>query len=156
MRFVWRLVGENRAREPLSGEGARLHGGRWNEPGVAVIYTSENRSLAALEVLVHLNGTNPRRRYRLLSYELDDELIETMSLADLPSDWRAEPPPASTVRLGTEWARAGRSVALKVPSAVLPEEYNVILNTAHADIAKVKPGRPVDFSFDPRLFRGES
>jgi RES domain-containing protein len=151
---LWRLVGEKRADEPLSGEGARLHGGRWNEPGVAVIYTSENRSLAALEVLVHLNGTNLRRRYKLLSYELDERLIEAIPLADMPGNWRLEPPPMWRVARGTKWARAKRSVALQVPSAVLPEEYNVILNTAHPDIAKVKLGPPVDFSFDPRLFRG--
>jgi RES domain-containing protein len=154
MVSVWRLVREHHAKGPFSGEGAREYGGRWNEVGVPVIYTSEHRSLAALEVLVHLNGTNPSSRYKLLSYHLDEGLIYHLPEADIPSDWRQEPHPFSTAQRGTRWVRERQSVALAVPSAVMPEEKNIVLNIRHPDIRKVKLGKPCDYVFDPRLFVG--
>jgi len=152
MLAVWRLVREHHANEPLFGEGARRYGGRWNDVGVSVIYTSEHRSLAALEVLVHLNGTNPNSPYQLLSYEVDEAMIHYLPEAELPPDWRQEPPPFSTVQWGTQWARENRSVALAVPSTVVPEEQNIVLNTNHRDIRKIKTGKSTPFVFDPRLF----
>jgi len=151
MILIWRLVQEKYAREPMSGEGARTYGGRWNEIGIPVIYTSEHRSLAALELLIHLTGTKASGLYKLLSYEFDERLIEPLPVAELPADWRQEPPPVSTAAYGSRWARERRSVALAVPSAVLPEERNIILNPEHSDIGRVKPGKPVDFVFDTRL-----
>jgi RES domain-containing protein len=152
MAILWRLVPARHADKPLSGEGARLNGGRWNEIGTSVIYTSEHRSLAALEVLVHLNGTNPINRYKLLSYELHEKLIQEIAASELPRDWRQEPPPYSTAQWGTEWAKKKASVAVAVPSAVIPEEKNIILNTEHPDFGKVTPGTATNFVFDPRLF----
>ena len=152
MVSIWRLVREHHAKKPLSGEGAKLNGGRWNDVGVSVIYASENRSLAALEVLVHLNGTNPNSRYKLLSYDLDEAMIHYLPEKEFPSDWRQEPPPYSTVEWGTKWARVKQSVALAVPSAVMPEEKNIILNPDHPDFRKIKLGKPSDYVFDPRLF----
>jgi RES domain-containing protein len=155
MVSIWRLVRGPHAKKPLSGEGAKLNGGRWNEAGVSVIYASQYRSLAALEVLVHLNGTNPDSLYKLLSYDLDEAMIHHLPEAELPADWRQEPPPYSTVERGTRWARDKRSVALAVPSAVMPEEKNIILNPDHPDFRKVKLGKLSDYVFDPRLFASE-
>ncbi len=152
MVSIWRLVREHHAKKPLSVEGAKLNGGRWNDVGVPVVYAGENRSLAALEVLVHLNGTNPNGRYKLLSYHLDEAMIHYLPEKELPSDWRQEPPPYSTVARGTKWAREKQSVALAVPSAVMPEEKNIILNPDHPDFPKIKLGKPSDYVFDPRLF----
>jgi RES domain-containing protein len=151
MILVWRLVRDKYATDPMSGEGARANGGRWNDVGIPLIYTSEHRSLAALEVLVHLSGTRASGIYKMLSYELDEKLIEHLPAKDLPPDWQQEPPPGSTVSWGSRWAREKRSVALAVPSAVLPEEKNIILNPDHPDAARVKPGKTVNFTFDPRL-----
>ncbi len=152
MVLVWRLVPHRRASDPWSGEGARLFGGRWNDVGVPVLYASEHRSLAALEVLVHLNGLEPDGIYRLLSYELDEAMIEHLPKAELPADWRHEPPSYATMARGSRWAREGKSLALAVPSTVVPEERNIILNPDHPDRRKVRLGKPVDFTFDPRLF----
>jgi RES domain-containing protein len=152
MTLAWRLVREKYAGNPLSADGARIYGGRWNEAGVEIVYSSENRSLAALEVLVHLNGVYPSWRYKLLEYMLDDRLIEDVAPANLPGDWREEPAPLSITRWGTEWAKAGRSVALRVPSAVVPDEKNIILNPHHKEIGRVIFGVSTDFAFDPRLF----
>jgi len=145
-------VRELHAKKPLSGEGAKLNGGRWNEVGVPVIYASEYRSLAALEILVHLNGTNPDSRYKLLSYDLDEAMILHLPETELHADWRQEPPPYSTVERGTRWARGKESLALAVPSTVMPEEKNIILNPGHPDFRKIKLGKPSDYVFDPRLF----
>jgi len=152
MVWVWRLVPRRHADDPWSGEGARLYGGRWNAVGVPALYTSEHRSLAALEVLVHLNGTDPTSTYKLLSYELEEGMIDHLPKAELPDDWRQEPPSPSTAAWGSRWAREKRSLALAVPSAVMPEEKNIILNPSHPDRHKVKLGKPADFVFDPRLF----
>jgi RES domain-containing protein len=152
MVLIWRLVRERHARKPLSGEGAKLNGGRWNEIGTSVIYASEHRSLAALEVLVHLNGTNPTSRYKLLAYELDEAWIHSLPESELPVDWRQEPPSPSTVARGARWIRDKASLALAVPSAVMPEEKNIVLNPEHPDFHKIKVGTPADFVFDPRLF----
>ncbi|MEJ0001155.1 MAG: RES family NAD+ phosphorylase [Verrucomicrobiota bacterium] len=152
MAFVWRLVKARFAREPFSGEGGRLFGGRWNNVGVPAIYTSEHRSLAALEVLVHLNGIIPTELYRMISYEIDEAWTQALPAGELPPDWRQEPPSPSTMDWGSQWARDKRSVALAVPSAVIPEEKNIILNPDHPDVGKVKAGPATDFAFDPRLF----
>jgi RES domain-containing protein len=152
MPWVWRLVTQARANDPWSGEGARLFGGRWNEVGVAAIYTSEHRSLAALEVLVHLNGTAPVRAYQLLAYELDEDMIEHLPKSHLPENWRQEPPSNTTTAWGSRWAKERRSLALAVPSAVMPEEKNILLNPDHPDRRKIKLGRPTGFVFDSRLF----
>jgi RES domain-containing protein len=152
MVVAWRLVSAPRATDPWSGEGARRYGGRWNEAGVAALYTSEHRSLAALEVLVHLNGIEPSAVYKFLSYEIDDFMIESLPVGDLPAGWRQEPPALRTAGYGSQWVKERRSFALAVPSAVVPEERNIILNPDHPDRRKIRLARPAEFAFDPRLF----
>jgi RES domain-containing protein len=134
----------------FSGEGAAKTGGRWNSRGVAVVYTSASRSLAALETLVHL--TPPVMfRYKVIRIEVTDALVEQMKAAALPLDWQIEPPPPSTKRLGDAWVRSSRSAILAVPSVIIPDEINYLLNPAHADFKKTAIGKPADFGFDPRL-----
>lgn len=152
---TFRIVKSTRASTAFDGEGARLYGGRWNSVGTRMLYTSENRSLAALEILVHLQG--PALGYSLIQCEIpDDARIESLSDPDLPEDWRTEPAPTALARLGDAWTIELRSLALRVPSAVVEGEYNVLLNPAHPDFARIVIHDAVPFRYDPRLERRTS
>jgi RES domain-containing protein len=149
LRSAWRLTKARHARHAFDGEGARRYGGRWNSPGTRVVYTAATPSLAVLEILVHLQAVAPLGGYVLIEARLPEELIETV--ARPPSDWRAQPAPESTRRLGDEWLASGRSMALAVPSVVSPLESLVLLNPAHRDFRRVRLGRPRPYALDPRL-----
>lgn len=150
---LWRL---SRFREPgrtFSGDGARAFPGRWNELGTPAVYASEHLSLAVLELLVHMTPTQMRVLHHAFPIDVSDDLVETLSGAELPADWDAADTPPSTQALGSTWAKVGRSVALLVPSAVLPVERNAVLNPAHVRFNEVKIGAPRPYSFDPRLLK---
>lgn len=150
-RIGWRIVPEGPRARAFDGEGARLHGGRWNSVGTAVVYASEHLSLAALEVLVHIDTTSRRKAYQCLSFEFDDSLLKTF--ADLlPRTWRQEPPPVELQQIGDAWVRGAESVVLAVPSVIVPGEFNYLLNPRHPDFGRIKPGSPARFDFDSRLF----
>lgn len=146
----WRIVPENRAADAFIGEGARLFGGRWNSPGVPIVYGSQHKSLAALEQLVHFNPITPNR-FKVFQFQFPDSLIENILLRNLPNDWRQEPPPPSAQQFGNSWARQLRSAVLAIPSIVIPDELNYLLNPAHPDFRKVTIRKPEAFSFDARL-----
>ncbi|MGH9459477.1 MAG: RES family NAD+ phosphorylase [Thermoanaerobaculia bacterium] len=150
-RRVWRMVKRMRAAGAFDGEGAQRTGGRWNSPGTPVVYTAEHISLAALELLVHLERAAVLDSYVVLPCDLPDSSVETLDRRLLPRHWRTSPAPAELQRLGDAWARARRSVALEVPSAVVELEHNVLLNPQHPDFAKVQFGDAFSFAFDPRL-----
>ena len=146
----WRIVPHERAHDAFAGEGAKLYGGRWNSPGFALVYGSEHKSLTALEQLVHLD-LRLRNRFKAFLFQCPASLVHRIALLDLPKDWRQQPPPASTQRLGDAWMQQGRSPVLAVPSIIIPEELNYLLNPAHADFHKITVTESRDFVFDPRL-----
>jgi len=150
MLTAWRLVRVKYAAQAASGEGAARAGGRWNSRGTAVIYASSSQSLAALETLVHLN---PRiiLAYKIVEIAFAKDLVQNLSRHTLPTDWRSEPPPLATKRIGDQWVKEATSAVLAVPSTIIPEELNYLLNPGHRDFAKIRFGKPQDFSFDPRL-----
>lgn len=151
MPEAFRLVKARRTATAFDGEGAAKAGGRWNSRGIRVVYASATRSLAALETLVHIDGTIPFD-WVMLRCEFPDELIELVRMAKLPSDWRSHPAPPELRELGDRWAREGRSAVLAVPSVLVPEETNFLLNPLHPDFAKIKKHRKREpFAFDPRL-----
>ena len=143
----WRI--DRPRRNAFSGEGARRFGGRWNSPGVAVVYLSEHQSLAALEIFVHIQPLAPREKFLAYLVEWDASLMEEPK--KLPADWRASPPGPATMQIGDEWVREGRSVVLAVPSAIVPAERNFLLNPAHPKFRQLRLHKPVEFAFDPRL-----
>lgn len=149
---VFRLARANR-RYDLSGYGAFLVGGRWNLPGLALLYTAEARSLAMLEVLVHLPAADLPADMYLLTLEVPDTASqETMTAADLPPDWQRLTQPHPTALLGHAWLQAGRSLALRVPSVIVAQEHNLLLNPAHPEFAQVRlAAEPEPFAFDERL-----
>jgi RES domain-containing protein len=150
MPEAWRIVKEKHAGTAFTGEGAAKTGGRWNSRGVAVVYTSGTKALAALENLVHLNPP-VLFSYGAIRIEFEEKFVARVTLADLPPDWRVEPPPVSTKRFGDAWVRAGTSAILALPSVIISGELNFLLNPAHADFNRIVRGTPEAFAFDPRL-----
>ena len=118
-REVWRIVKAKHAGEAFSGEGARCFGGRWNSPGVAVVYAAESRSLAALEMLVHLNSQSLLSRYVIGRAIVQEKWIESVRISSLPTNWRAFPTSPDQRAIGDHCIRAGTSAVLRVPSAVV-------------------------------------
>ena len=134
----------------VSGAGARLFGGRWNHKGTALLYTAPSIALAVLEVLVH-SSVLPKNMV-LVAYDVPAKPgPDVWPITALPSDWAVMPAPKSTQDRGTAWARAGKKLAVTVPSVVVPLEANWLLNPNHPDIAKVKTSVIGTFPFDARL-----
>jgi RES domain-containing protein len=145
---VYRLVRRERAGDVLSGEGARLYGGRWNPPGAAVVYASASRALAVLETFVHL--TLEARAMHFLLYT-----ITLPRRVRVQRHWRARPPRslASSQETGRAWFDDAGALALMVPSVIVPQEVNYVLNVSHPQFAHVQLAKPEPFSFDERIWR---
>jgi RES domain-containing protein len=148
---VWRLVKEKYAESAFSGDGARQAGGRFNSPGQPVVYTSESLALAELEILVHLPTSHLLDTYVAFRASLPKTSVESLDREAPPDDWRANPVPRGVQAVGDEWLQSGRSLALRVPSAVVPAEENVLVNPEHSDIEAVEVDGPFDPKADDRL-----
>lgn len=150
MPTAWRIVKTAHVASAFSGEGAARFGGRWNSPRTAVVYTSESRSLALLELLVHLNP-GIRFEYMIFRLDFDARLVRKLALESLPPEWRDSPPGLASQGRGDSWVRERSSAVLRVPSVVLPEECNYLLNPAHPDFREIEIGKPSPLVLDPRL-----
>jgi RES domain-containing protein len=150
---AWRIYKPKHAATAFTGEGARLYGGRFNSKGVAVVYTAQSISLACLEMLVHLQADDLLRHYCLRSVRFDSRLVKSLEVASLPSNWREAPAPPEIQLLGDEWVASGESAVLRIPSTIVSEEVNFILNPAHPDFAKLVIGPERPHTFDPRLVK---
>jgi RES domain-containing protein len=148
---LWRLCPARRIERAVSGDGSFRRGGRWNPPGVRVVYFAESRSLAALEILVNVRDASLlfAQPWMIVPAEIPVALVERP--VRVPDNWRAQPYAGETQMFGAEWVGAARSAALRVPSTVVLGEFNYLLNPAHPDYHRVKIGKPQPFSFDPRL-----
>src|SRR5438045_6756870 len=151
MRSAWRIVRAARANSAFTGEGALVYGCRWNSRGTAVVYVSEHESLAALKLFVQMTPLSAKNRYLSFRLEWEDKLTEYFPVKSLPPHWKAEPPTYQTMQIGDEWVRAGKSVALAVPSVLSTSEMNFLLNPRHSDFKKIKISEPIEYRFDPRL-----
>jgi RES domain-containing protein len=149
---AWRIVKAKHKNRSFDGEGARIAGGRWNKIGIPMIYTADSMALAALETIVHLPKQELLKKiFSSIPVEFDARLVIMLNPADIPKDWDSFPPPESTQNIGGEWALKKRSVVLKVPSTVIREEFNYLINPAHPDFKKLSIGSPVKFVFDARI-----
>jgi RES domain-containing protein len=147
---AWRLTKTKYVATAWDGEGAKAAGGRWNSVGIPVAYTSATLSLALVETLVHLpSGILPA--YTAIPIEFDASLVTVLNSKDLPTDWTADPPPVSTQSIGDAWVSRAESAFLRVPSVIVPDEFNYVANPSHPDFAKASIGAPRPFPFDPRL-----
>jgi RES domain-containing protein len=138
---VWRIC--RRPFADLSGDGARLYGGRWNTPGRPLIYAAETAALAVLEVRVHLD----------LDWDMlpDDYVLVAIDTAAIVAETIQEPP-GDPRAIGDAWIESGRSALLRVPSWIVPESYNVLINLAHPDAPSIQLGSVRPFQFDQRLW----
>ena len=151
--IAWRVEKKKWLAAAKSGDGARTAGGRWNSPGVNLIYASEHLSLALLEILVHAPLASQRTVARARAkITIPDTAIEQMTPKLLPAGFGPDLGYAATQAIGDRWIREQRSAALVVPSAIVPVEHNILLNPAHPDFSKCGWSRFEDIQLDPRLW----
>ncbi len=141
---AWRLA--RRRYAALDGAGARRYGGRWNRPGLPIVYASEHLSLAVLEIIVHLEVALDEFPADYVKIAID--VPDALSIRRVERLPKAE---AEMTEIGSRWYESGSSAALAVPSIVVPEEFNLLFNPEHAEFRKVKAAAPEPFRFDRRL-----
>ena len=151
--IVYRLC-KHKYCNDLSGAGAEKTGGRWNRKGTALIYSANSIALACLETLVHLSGADPLplNRY-LVRIEISPAAWKARTRFNpaLHPGWDALPAGLASLDWGTIWARSSNSLVAQVPSIVVPEEHNILLNSAHPDAAKLNVNRIRKWTVDIRL-----
>ncbi|NOS82297.1 MAG: RES domain-containing protein [Nitrospira sp.] len=151
---VWRIIPKLHLSQAFDGEGARQFGGRWNRLGTRVVYTSATLSLAALEFFVNLDrDTEPDRLIAISADIPDDVRMGHIEVSDLPKNWRIYPVPEELQDFGTAWVTSASTAILVVPSAVIPDERNYLLNPAHPDFKRIRLNKPEAFHFDPRMWK---
>jgi RES domain-containing protein len=149
---AYRICQERHADTAFDGEGARLHGGRWNHKGTPMIYLAGSVALAQLEMLVHLDSDSVLMgRYVVIAVDIPEDVIVDAGPAAVPENWDSRTGRQHTADTGDCWFRAKQSAVLKVPSAVVPIEFNFIANPLHPDFHRLLLGQPMSLRFDSRL-----
>lgn len=154
---LWRIAQETREyrADDLSGLGAAKTGGRWNSIGKRVVYTSRSVALAYLETLAHVGRQTPHNRF-LIRVVVPDSVWDKALWAkerELPKTWRAEPAGIGSVQFGDKWLAGGKSALLCLPSVIVPEDTNVLINPAHEDAALIQARVQRQLLYDARLLR---
>ncbi len=147
---LWRISRE--ACAALDGDGARLYGTRWTPRGTPAVYAASHLSLAALEYLVHIDTEDAPDDLVALRISIPDDVAElAYAPASLPADWQQTPSPPQCQAIGGEWARRREELLLRIPSVLVPEESNVLVNPMHPDAVGVRVIGSRPFSYDVRL-----
>ncbi|MEX2316290.1 MAG: RES family NAD+ phosphorylase [Pirellulales bacterium] len=155
--LAWRICKAKHVASAFSGTGAEKHGGRWNHKGQPMVYASTSLSLAALELFVHLQPDSMPDDLRAVVATIPGDIrSEEMLNSSLPANWRDYPAPTSLKDVGTTWLREIRSLVLIVPSAVNPEEKNILINPLHPEADRITDINAKPFQFDPRMWKHES
>lgn len=150
--LVWRIT--RKSYQALDGEGARLNGGRWNPEGVPVVYTSMTLALAALEYLAHIDPEDVPEDLVAMRLGIADDVSEArIRVTDLPPSWNEVPDHPDCVKRGDAWARGARTLLLRVPSAVIPEEENILINPRHSAAKRIVIEQVRPFAFDMWLLK---
>ncbi len=148
---VWRICKEKHKNTAFSGDGGMYVAGRWTPQGFKAVYISESLALATLEVLVHAESDKiPLVGIR--AFFGDIMTIEEIKIDDLPKNWQEELAYPALQAIGEAWLRSQRTSVLKVPSAIIPFEYNYILNPNHPQF-QVSTDPPFNFKFDKRMWK---
>lgn len=153
---LWRIAKHTKdfKADDLSGGGAAAVGGRWNSVGNHVVYAATSIALCALETLAHIGDDIASRNRFLVAIEIPAKLMancKVLQPTDLPVTWVAEPPGMDTMKIGDEWLKGGHELLLMVPSVIVPEEYNVLINPKHKDAHRIKARVVRPYIYDPRL-----
>lgn len=155
-RSAWRIGVDTPTytADDLTGVGAKITGGRWNGKGVPLVYTSVTQALACLETLVHLNASGlPLNRY-LVRIDVPDDIwasAQRETAASLPVGWEAEPAGKVSIDFGSQWIASRGSCLLFVPSVIVPDESNILMNPTHSDQARITATKMRQWRYDPRL-----
>ena len=144
-------LGVKKFADQLTGEGAKLHGGRWNSIGTACIYTAESISLCVLEYAANVPLHLMPSSLAITVYIIPDGCWKEFLLKDLPNNWQEVPAPMETQEWGSSQLLAADFIALKLPSVIIPTEHNYLLNPLHPHAKDLKVIRQVPVSLDPRL-----
>ena len=152
----WRIVKAKRAAMAFDGEGSRRFGGRFNSPGVAVVYVASALSLAILELLVHIDRKENLERYVAIPVAFDERISLRIALDVLGPGWRSASSMMPAQKVGDAWVSEAASAVLQVPSVLLPEslfasEHNYLLNPGHADFTQIEVSDPIPLFVDDRL-----
>ena len=152
---IWRIATDAPTYEAtdLSGAGAKLSGGRWNRPGAPLVYASSSIALACLETLSHLDGSDlPLNRY-LVRIQVPGAIWDKAMQLEPSVGWDATPAGRVSLDAGMKWMAGRQSVLLKVPSVIVAEEPNILINPEHPDAAKLKALKVRKFLYDSRLLK---
>ena len=141
-------IGRKKFASDLTGEGAKLFGGRWNHKSVPCIYASESRALSLLEYTVNISLDEIPRALSITTIEIPDSLIQKITVAQLPGNWQQSPAPTETKDFGVGLLRSSSYSVFKIPSTILPDEFNYLLNPLHEDSRHFKIVHVVDFIYD--------
>lgn len=145
---AYRVVREKYLGSAFDGEGARLYGGRWNSKGVSVVYTSDSLALCSLEIFVHLPSYTLLADYVYISVGFDSDLVTEAFLID---GWDERPISKISQTIGDQWIKEGLSPVLSVPSVIIPDGLNFLININHPDFKKIEIGKPQPLAFDSRF-----
>ncbi len=148
---AWRIANKKYKNDAFSGEGAKLYGGRWNPIGLPMVYTAQNLSLAILELIVHLEDETDVARYVTIPVSFNNSQAGLLQKKNLPKDWNRLPIPDSTQLAGKKWMLSNKTLLLKVPSSVVPLEYNYLINPLHPDFSTLIIGKAQPISMDSRI-----
>ncbi|QXV65060.1 RES family NAD+ phosphorylase [Mucilaginibacter sp. 21P] len=135
----------------LTGTGARLYGGRWNSEGRSMVYLASSRALAMLEVLVHMQPLVTPSNFCIAEIKVPEHSMLTLEASTLPTNWQDASSPAELKQIGNQFIQETKYLMMKVPSAIVPQEYNYLINPWHPDIKKVSILNTHPYSFDDRL-----
>ena len=153
----WRISKLRYADPPAAafdGEGSRRRGGRWTPPGTRVAYASSSLALASLEYFVNLGPEDAPPDLVSIRISIPDSVrCERVNISALPQSWRAVPFPQELWAVGERWLVSASSVCLLVPSAVVPAEFNLLINPSHSDFKDLRFSDPSVFNFDPRMWK---
>ena len=148
---AWRITAPEYAETAFSGTGARKYGGRFNSPGTPLVYTADSLALAILELLVRVNVRRRVAESICMPVSFPESLVTVYEENDLPEDWDSRPYEESGQQVGDTWIESGQSLVLKVPSVVVPLEYNFLINPEHPEVDRLVVGDPISLPVDPRL-----
>ena len=127
---------------------------RWNHKGQRIVYTSQSLSLAVLELWVHISPVERLTTYVSVAAHIPDDIrVSVFEQEALPPDWQQDPSPVSLRDLGTRWLISKASAVAKVPSVIVPPEFNYLLNPEHPDFGRIRMADPIPFVFDRRMWK---
>lgn len=148
---AWRITLERYAQAAMTGEGAKLFGGRWNPVGYPAVYLAEHLSLAILEMVVHVDSTDKIGNFVAVPVTFEQNSIYPVPVSSLPENWSALPIPSATQQMGKQWLERNEYLVMQVSSSVVPIEANYVVNPLHKDFKRIEIGEPMVLRIDPRI-----